>query len=643
MLPLVLLGFALAQTPPIDPTDTPAVEREGESIWDYIESTGSTPATREVVEATEELAAERATELSAVGLIGAEPPMDFYLDPLKATLVDPLYLDKVDPREFDIPIATNEHVKKWMVYFLGPGRKYYARYLQRSTRWTPMMHRAIEARGMPKDLVFLSMIESGYNPYAYSYAAAAGLWQFMTGTGRDFDLRIDWWIDARRDPEQSTRAALDYLSYLHKLFQGDWWLAWASYNGGQGRVMNATKRLGTTDFWKIIQYDVLHTETENYVPKLIAAAIIGKHPERYGFKGIQYAEEFSFDTVSVPPSVSVEVLARCAGVSEEEFFNLNPALKRWALPPDPVSQTVRIPKGQTAAFNKAFAEVPADERVTFTRHVVKRGESIGSIAKKYGMSSSELAKVNRLTTSSKLTVGSELVIPSKVKEAPMDPPEIPASALATTAGLKAGKAGLAVPPLANPTEPTTSKTSEKSASPAPSAPTTTTVSYTVRAGDTLAAIAAKHNVSIDDLKSWNSLRDADNILVGQKLTVKAQKVAASTPSSAPVYHTVKSGDTLSEIASKYGVSTSSIQAANGLKGTTIVVGQKLVVKGGSSSSTSSATSSGSSAKAVSYTVRGGDTLGSIAEKYDCTVAELKSWNKLSGSTIYAGQKLKIYK
>lgn len=635
MIPALLASFALAQTPPTVGNDTPAEEREGESIWDYIESSGSTPATEEVIEATEELAAERAHELSAVGLIGAEAPLEYYLDPLSATRVDPLYLDRVNAAEFDIPIATNEHVQKWMVYFLGSGRKYYARYLQRSTRWAPMMHRAIEARGMPKDLVYLSMIESGYNPYAYSYASAAGLWQFMTGTGRDFNLRIDWWVDTRRDPAESTRAALDYLSYLHKLFQGDWFLAWASYNGGQGRVMNATKRLGTKDFWKIIQYDVLHTETENYVPKLIAAAIIGKHPERYGFKGIEYAEEFIFDLVSVPASVSVDILASCAGISEEDFFNLNPSLKRWALPPDPATQLVRVPYGAKSKFDIAFAEVPEDARVTLARHVVKRGESIGSIAKKYGMSSSELAKVNRLSTKSPLVVGSELVIPSKVKEAPMDPPAIPASALATTAGLRGGKEGLAVPPLATASTPNEGATSSTSPS-----PTTVTTTYTVKAGDTLAAIATRHGVGISELKGWNSLRDADNILVGQKLTVKSQKAPAPAPTAATVTHTVRSGDTLSEIAQKYGVSVASIQSANGLKGETIVAGQSLTVKGGA---TPSKSSSAPGSKPVTYTVRGGDTLGGIAEKYDCTVAELKSWNALSGTRIYAGQKLKIYK
>ena len=195
------------------------------------------------------------------------------------------------------------------------------------------------------------------------------------------------------------------------------WLSWASYNGGQGRVLNATRRYGTTDFWTITKGDYLHTETENYVPKLIAAAIIGKHPERYGFVGIRYLPEWTFDRVDVPASTSVAVLARCAGMSEDAFLAMNPALRRFALPPDPEVQSVRITKGKAESFKEAFAKVPAEDRLTLQRHVVKRGESLGSIAKKYGVSTEELAKVNRIGNVNKITVGMELVVPLTGKAA----------------------------------------------------------------------------------------------------------------------------------------------------------------------------------------------------------------------------------
>lgn len=615
----LLLGVARAQSGP--DANQPAAEPDAGSLWDYIEPAEGSAAPETVRAATEELAQERLAEQGDLGGVAAGPPVEYYLDPIGATDRDPLHLDRVDPSEFDIPVVVNEHVVRWMEYFLGRGRKYYARYLERSTKWTPLMYRQIDQRGLPRDLIYLSMIESGFSPGAYSYASAVGLWQFMSYTGRQYGLRIDWWVDDRRDPEKATRAALDYLSYLNQLFDGDWWLAWASYNGGEGRVMSATRRSGSTDFWKIIQYDYLHTETENYVPKLIAAALIGKHPERYGFVGIKYQPEFRFDTVEVPASTSLEVLARCAGVNEEQLLDLNPALRRWALPPDPETQSLRIPPGTAVAFREAFAKVPPSERVSFQRHVVKRGESLGTIARKYGVSVEDITRVNHLKSSNKITVGMELIIPVA-----------PASAAAATASASAK-------------EPATTSTAPAAAkAPAESAPVVTT--YTVRAGDTLAGIARAKGVSLTQLQEWNGIRDENTIYVGQKLTLKKPSGSATpaAPSSAgdapapapstPKTYTVRSGDTLSTIAQRHGVTVDQLKSWNRLSGSTILVGQTLKVSGGSSSG-------GSAASTLTYVVRRGDSLGAIAERYNCTVAELKSWNNLSGSTIYPGQKLTI--
>jgi len=614
----VLLAFlaprALAQSGP--PPDAPALEpSRPESIWDYIESEAAVTATSAAREATVELAAERLDELAALGAVGAEPPTEYYLNPVAATNRDPLHLDKVDPKEFDIPVVVNDDVKRWMQYFLGRGRKYYTRYLARSTRWLPMMHAEIERRGMPRDLVYLSMIESGFSPGAYSYASAVGLWQFMSATGREYGLRIDWWVDERRDPERATSAALDYLAYLNRYFDGNWWLAWAGYNGGQGRVMNASRRYGTTDFWKIIQYDYLHTETENYVPKLIAAAIIGKHPERYGFVGLDYSEPFTFDRVEVPASTPVEVLARCAGVDEEAFLELNPKLNQWALPPDPEVQTVRVPKGASARFVEALAKVPPAERQTFQKHVVRRGESLGSIAKRYGVSTADLARLNHLKNVNHISVGMSLVVPGA---------GAPEGAALTDA--KPAAAPAAAPPAA----------AKPAAPAAPPAPVTT---YTVKAGDTLASIAQARGVTMDQLKAWNAIKDENTIYVGQKLSLKggsAEAAPAAAASAAPTVYTVKAGDTLSGVAAAHRTTVDQLKSWNRLTGSTITVGQRLVVKGGGGTSGASG-----STPVTTYTVRKGDSLGLIAERYNCTVAELKAWNGISGNTIYPGQKLKI--
>lgn len=580
--PLLTPSDALAPAPeaqvdegPID-ANAPAAPREGGSLWDLVGADEA--ASKTAVESSVELSQERLAELGYTGAIGAAVPMEYYLDPLGATSIDPLRLDLVDPSEFDIPIIVNDDVKKWMTYFLGNGRKYYARYLMRSTKWLPMMHAELEARGMPRDLVYLSMIESGFTTSATSYASAAGLWQFMPATGRQYGLRVDWWMDERRDPTKATHAALDYLAYLNKMFDGDWWLAWASYNGGEGRVMKATRRYGTNDFWKIVEYNTLHTETENYVPKLIAAAIIGKHPERYGFVGVPYWSEWTYDEVEIPGSTGVEVIAKCAGVTEEQLLEENPAWRRWALSPEPTTHTVRLPKGNAERFVAEFAKIPPEERVTFARHSVKRGESLATIAKQYGVSTSDLATLNHLSSKSRIKVGQEIIVPKKGTE------EI---TLASVAPVAAGGG---------------SSASKSTSSAAPAAKSPATTSHSVRSGDTLGAIASKYKMSLSDLKSLNGLK-GDTIYAGQKLKVssteKSSAAKASTEGAAP-----KSS-------------------------------------GSSKSASSKSAEPEVAPKSVSYTVRRGDTLGAIAERYDCSVSELKSWNTLKGSTIYPGQKLKI--
>jgi membrane-bound lytic murein transglycosylase D len=593
VLPYLLRGLvtsALAQEPALD-AEAPAVEPEA-SIWSFIESADGTPASPDVRAATQELVEERLAELGSVASVGAYPPIEFYLDPIGATSLDPLHLDKVDPKEFDIPVVINPEVKKWMEYFLGRGRKYYARYLERSTQWLPMMHREMDARGLPRDLAYLSMIESGFSTGATSYASAAGLWQFMTYTGKDYGLRIDWWLDERRDPEKATDAALRYLADLHKMFKGDWWLSWASYNGGQGRVMKATRYAGTTDFWKIAAGDYLHTETDNYVPKLIAAAIIGKHPERYGFVGLRYLPEWKFETVEVPASTSVAVMAKCAGMTEDAFLALNPALRRYALPPEPAIQKVRIAPNKSVAFKENLAKVPPDERLTLQRHVVKRGESLGSIARKYGLSVDELARVNRIGNINQISVGMELVVPSNGK-----------AIASTEAGGKASE-----PPPTGGSGATSGSSATKSTSGAATSstpPTTTTkttaaVTHTVKSGDTLSGLASKYGVTTKQLQGWNKM-SGTNILIGQKLVVKAASTTTTTTSS-----------------------TTSTTAAKP-----------------SATSSGTATTTAKKATTSSYTVRRGDTLSSIADRYNCSVTDLKSWNGLKGSTIYPGQKLKI--
>ncbi len=544
--------------------DEPAAEVEEGSLWEQIE--GSDAAGAIASASSEELAAERLAELGYTGAIGADLPLEYYLAPLTATSIDPLQLDKVNPEEFDIPIVTNTMVQKWMTYFLGRGRKYYSRYLMRSTRYLPMMHAELERRGLPRDLVYLSMIESGFTTSATSYASAAGLWQFMPATARQYGLRVDWWADERRDPMRATAAALTYLAYLNKMFEGDWWLAWASYNGGEGRVGKECRRHGTTDFWTLVERNALHTETQNYVPKLIAAAIIGKHPERYGFVGVKYQDPLEQVTVEVPGGTGVDVIARSAGLGDEQVLELNPGLRRWALPPDVPNWRVNLPPNKVDSFKVEFAKVPPEERITLARHVVKRKETLAAIAKKYGVESEEIARLNHLTKKSKLKVGQELVVPARPGS----------SSLVSMAPTESGAAEASAPASA-------SKSTEPAAEKATS--TTRARTHKVASGETLSSVAGKYKLSVSELKSLNGLK-SDKILVGQTLKVGTVAVPASE-------------------------------------------------------SKKSAKAEPAAPRSTSYTVKRGDTLGTIAERYDCTVAQIKSWNGIRGSTIYPGQKLKI--
>lgn len=555
----------------------PRIVGSGEgSIWDFIEA-GQTPAEvdsaglatvepealpvdTEAVEASEELAAIRDAEHSILSEAARyDSPLDFYVDPTGTLENDPLHLKRVDPSEFDIPMVVNDDVIRWMEYFTGRGRKYYHRYLSRSTKYQPMMKEKLRAAGMPEDLVYLSMIESGYNPHAYSSAAAAGLWQFITSTGKMYDLRVDFWVDERRDPEASTDAAIRLLKDLHDRYDGDWYLAWAAYNAGPGRIDRALRTYGKIDFWTMVQKKSFRPETDNYVPKLLAAAIIGKHPERYGFTDVEYQAPDAIETVEVGPSVGLEVLAKCAGVSQEEFQRLNPHLRRWALPPEPAQHTVYVPAGTGTTFLARLEQVPPEERLTFVHHTVKKGETLSTIAGRYDLSLAEVQSANRISNPNRIYPGMNLVIPRPGTTAP--------EALTASVG--------------GSSKPAASSASASRSSTSGSSSKAPTLSHTVRKGETLSTIASRYGVKASDLQRWNGISNANHVVVGQRLKVHgAASGSASSSSSAASWtsYTVRSGDTLSTIASRHGVTVAQLQSWNSISGSRILVGQKLKIR-----------------------------------------------------------------
>lgn len=525
---------------PAAAADALAVEPAEGSLWDFIEEIEGTLPADEAVAPSEELDAERTAEaafLQEASSVAAGPdPAEYYEDPAGVTADDPLHLRMIDPTEFDIPIVVNDDVVRWMQYFTGSGRKYYRKWLARSSKYRPMMYEKLEAAGLPKDLVYLSMIESGYATHAYSRAAAVGLWQFITPTAREWGMRVDWWVDDRRDPEMATDAAVKFLGHLNKRF-GHWYLAWAAYNGGPARVDRAIRNHGTKDFYALVEKNAFPRETDNYVPKLVAAAIIGKHPERYGFTGISYQDRLSYDTVQVGPNIGIDVLARCAGMTQEAFQALNPHLRRWALPPDGKSYTLRVPKDKGRTFLAALDQVPPSERLTYRRYKVAKGDTLGKIAARHGVSVQEVTRFNRIKNANRIYVGMELVIPT----AGATPPP---GALASTA-------------------------------PGPSAKKSTKkkVTHTVRRGEALSVIASRYGVKQSDIMRWNKIRNANKVYAGQKLVIYA-----SGTSSAWSTYTVRSGDSLGRIAQRQGCSVSDLKSWNGLRSNTIHPGQKLKVR-----------------------------------------------------------------
>lgn len=395
---------------------------------------------------------------------------------------DPLGLstNPANAARYDIPIEMNEAVERWIEYFSVKAHDRFATYLTRAGRYEDMIRSRLREAELPEDLLYLAMIESGMNPNAYSRARAAGMWQFIRGTGRRYDLQIDYWLDERRDPYKATDAAIAHLADLYDEF-GSWYLAAAAYNAGAGRVSRGIKRTGSTDFWDLADARVLRRETRNYVPKLIAAAIIGKNADKYGFGDVIPERPLEFETVEVPDATSFDVLAEAAGVSEDEIRLLNPQYLRRVTPPNQIAE-VRVPIGRSEQFAANYAEVPPSERVTWLEHRVQRGETLGHIAGRYGTSVTAIRAANNYVNPRRLQIGQRLIIPRSGASAI----RVASAAPATGSGSSTGSGPLSV---------------------------------TVQRGDSLWTISRRYNVSTTQLMRINGL-DSSLIYPGDRITVR---------------------------------------------------------------------------------------------------------------------------
>jgi membrane-bound lytic murein transglycosylase D len=318
-----------------------------------------------------------------------------------------------------LPVTRNDRVDTWINFLKGGNRERTELWMQRSGRYTPMIREQLRARGMPEDLIYLAFIESGYSTKARSHASAVGLWQFIAETGKRYGLEVNTYVDERRDPIESTDAALDYLQELYQRF-GSWYLAAAAYNTGENRVarimrqQTGNERGRDQDFWTIAH--LLPKETRNYVPLMLAAGHINKEPEKYGFADVELQQPLSFTEIHVPGGVALSTVAKAAGVSEASVEELNPHLLRGVTPPKR-SWVVRIPEGSELRFAEAFETVWREEGVSMAKvklastvskskstagkryHNVRRGDNLSRIADRYDLSVKRLKSLNGLRSS----------------------------------------------------------------------------------------------------------------------------------------------------------------------------------------------------------------------------------------------------
>ncbi len=395
-----------------------------------------------------------------------------------ASLEGPSY--DIDVRSF----ADRDQVRYYERFFLGPARDRFQIWLGRLPRYEGMIRERFRTLGIPEDLVYLALIESGYSNTAVSRANAVGMWQFIASTGRKYGLTIDTWVDERRDPFLATEAAGRHLADLYELF-GSWYLAAAAYNGGAGRVTRGIRRLSLGDslsdetFFHLSDRRYLRRETRDYVPKLIAAALIAKDPARYGFVEGPGLPALEFDEITVPDATGLDVLARLADTSAVALAHLNPHYIRGVTPPKR-SAIVRVPRGSGALVAQRYQDLPVNERVNFVEHVVRRGETLSEIGKRFGVSVSLLRAANHNVHPQRLQIGQRLVIPVS-----------PAARSGTVRGQ----------------------------APSPQPVVAGVRHHTVRRGESLWGIAQRYRVRVDDLTRWNGLERNDVLRVGQRLAV----------------------------------------------------------------------------------------------------------------------------
>ena len=551
------------------------------------------------------------------------------------------FLDTVDAGRFSLPIRFNERVMQEIYYMTTSARGFITRSLSRKTAYDSLIYTKLAQKRMPRDLIYLALVESGFNVKAYSRAKAAGMWQFIPETGIRYGLEVDFWVDMRRNPEMATEAALSYLSTLYAEF-GDWLLSMAAYNCGEGRIRRLIREKKADSTWgnrPVTYWDLqLPQETMHYVPRILAAMVIGHFPDHYDVV-INKRQLPAYDTVTVYDSFSLDEIAKFLKVPEDTLRTLNMELTMWCTPPNRDAYLLRLPYGTRAAFVQNYDRMEKNGFSSWKQHKVRKGESIGVIAQQYGVRVAEIQRANDMKKT-KLKPGRTLLIPVKV-----------------------------APRRSTGKKPTKVRT------------------YVVQLGDNLGSISRRFGVSQESLRIWNNIETGYNVKKGDTIFVSKPDLKPSSFIQQRVAlkkgekYVVKAGDTYAEIAKKYKVPVFLLLQANSGFTKRLTIGDSLAIpayvrpprkmskanedempvelaksveqdsKKSSKSSKKPTEKSSEPSKSskkepvnttIIYTVEAGDNLFAIAKKYSTTVAAIREMNDMGNSSnIKIGQKLKI--
>ena len=473
-------------------------------------------------------------------------------------------------QELRIPLVLNRKVENAIKFFTGTrkGRRVFQRWLERAGKYESLVKGILREEGAPEELFYLAMIESGLRPNVRSYAHAVGMWQFIAATGRYYDLNQSWWFDERRDVIKSTRAAGRHLLDLYERF-GDWYIGIAGYNFSPGKIARRIKKYNVSEFWDLPR---LPRQTRNYVPSYLAAVTIAGDPDKYGFTDITPEQPIEFDTVTVKQSMDLTVVAEAVGTTYKNLKELNPGILRWCTPPDVDAWLLYLPMGTRAQFLSKYDSLPKTKKMNWARHRIRSGETLSGIARRYGVAISEIRQFNKLR-SNLIRAGRTLMIPIPISE----------SGTARVAVSKQKRTARTSTPKSTPRQQVVADV-----------PGSKKQVYTVRSGDSLWEVAHRHGTSVRQLQQWNGLGYSKIIQPGQKLNVwiktsdtsspamakaklPAVRDAAASAANNTIHYTVRSGDTLWDIARLHHVSISDLKSWNGKQSNKIKPGEQLTI------------------------------------------------------------------